>query len=457
MASAEMDKLFNDMFKDVDNEINQFRDKINAALKKNADSLNQAAMQAIQQTMQQAGMAGQPGMQTAPGQPSRPQSLPWLKHGLRGFLRKIWHGNHPDNPSWQGYTGEHVLTLEENNFLMNQLNEAADIIISEVVPADVIGASLSGQIGDIEKITIDFRNNLKTIIRTALTQADIKGRRGSATTTPSPSPTSTPAAAVSAGDIDSAAEEDDDVGQFEPATDVVPGEGGGDDADVSVSTTNKDVVQQIDSSENQEIDAKIDEMGEELSKFVNKKTGTIKYKSRGMARAALKSLGLENNDENVQRVFERYGYIKPDGQEEDGIPARTGGRTKHVPKKRRSAATTTTTTAATPPKKKKKKKRSPVIQRSSELHSVEGDAPSMARDGGDDDFDSEDWLGADESRAYEDFVARNIIEGLPPKYRLNFFRETLSKGARGSHVLRHKVRNMPIEERTKYFKELLNS
>ena len=451
MASAEMDKLFNDMFKDVDNEINQFRDKINAALKKNADSLNQAAMQAIQQTMQQAGMAGQPGMQTAPGQPSRPQSLPWLKHGLRGFLRKIWHGNHPDNPSWQGYTGEHVLTLEENNFLMNQLNEAADIIISEVVPADVIGASLSGQIGDIEKITIDFRNNLKNIIRTALTQADIKGRRGSATTTPSPSPTSTPAAAVSAGDIDSAEEDDDDIGQFEPASDVVPGEGGGDNADVPVSTINKDVVQQIDSSENQDIDAKIDAMGEELRKLVDQKTGKIKVKSRGLARAALKDLGLENNDKNAQRVFGRYGYIKPDDQTKDGILARDANRNrkKRRSKKRRSAATTTTTTTtATPPKKKN------VIQRPSELHPVEGDEETTSNTLDDHDPDYDPY---GESRAYEDLVARNLIEGLPPKYRLNFFRETLRKGARGPYVLRHKVRNMPIEERTKYFKELLNS
>ena len=71
--------------------------------------------------------------------------------------------------------------------------------------------------------------------------------------------------------------------------------------------------------------------------------------------------------------------------------------------------------------------------------------------------DHDDNFELESRRAYEDFVARNIIEGLPPKYKLNFFRETLSKGARGSYVLRHKVRNMPIEERTKYFKELLNS
>lgn len=36
------------------------------------------------------------------------KTLPWFQHGMRGFLRKLWHGDHPENPSWNAMQGESV-------------------------------------------------------------------------------------------------------------------------------------------------------------------------------------------------------------------------------------------------------------------------------------------------------------------------------------------------------------
>jgi len=35
-------------------------------------------------------------------------SLPWFQHGIRGFFRKLWHGDHPTNPDW--YSPEEGVT-----------------------------------------------------------------------------------------------------------------------------------------------------------------------------------------------------------------------------------------------------------------------------------------------------------------------------------------------------------
>ena len=106
-----------------------------------------------------------------------------------------------------------------------------------------------------------------------------------------------------------------------------------------------------------------------------------------------------------------------------------------------------------PYKARKQKTKEEIEANKTKIHSGDDESELLHNT-----FDNEDEPTSFEAHSsHEDFIARNIIEGLPPKYRLNFFRETLRKGARGPHVIRHKVKNMPIEERTKYFKELLNS
>jgi len=42
------------------------------------------------------------------------KNLPWFKHGIKHFINKLWHGDHPSNPSWQGVQRiEHRLSLNE--------------------------------------------------------------------------------------------------------------------------------------------------------------------------------------------------------------------------------------------------------------------------------------------------------------------------------------------------------
>lgn len=36
------------------------------------------------------------------GQYGQSNKLPWLQHGVKGLMRKLWYGDHPDNPTWRG-------------------------------------------------------------------------------------------------------------------------------------------------------------------------------------------------------------------------------------------------------------------------------------------------------------------------------------------------------------------
>ena len=62
--------------------------------------------------------------------------LPWFKHGMKGFFRKLWHGDHPDNPSWKGYKAEHMLTLEECLFLNEQISNKLSQLSNQFLTED---------------------------------------------------------------------------------------------------------------------------------------------------------------------------------------------------------------------------------------------------------------------------------------------------------------------------------
>ena len=92
---------------------------------------------------------------TPPG--NRPQALPWLQHGTRGFLRKLWYGNSQQNPDWDNYPKEHaqhVLTLREYAETHDYLSSRIDIMISE---ADAATST-------IDNILQSFGAELKQVI-----------------------------------------------------------------------------------------------------------------------------------------------------------------------------------------------------------------------------------------------------------------------------------------------------
>lgn len=91
---------------------------------------------------------------------SRPESLPWFSNGLRGFLRKLYYNNNPDNPDWQNYKVEskrkNKISLSEYISIKNELQFA----LTENAPTgaeDIIGSLINKLMpliqGAIEKIS----------------------------------------------------------------------------------------------------------------------------------------------------------------------------------------------------------------------------------------------------------------------------------------------------------------
>ena len=81
--------------------------------------------------------ATQPSSDVPPPNPTplnkRQGSLPWFKHGVRGFLRKLWYGDHPTNPDWQQMDSvmPKKLTLQEYIQVETNVGSAIDQLISE--------------------------------------------------------------------------------------------------------------------------------------------------------------------------------------------------------------------------------------------------------------------------------------------------------------------------------------
>ena len=92
------------------------------------------------------------------------QSVPWSKHGVRGFLSKLWHGN-PSQQSESTHT-----TLREYILIKTEVDEAADIIINELLTEAEVATNYNNQ---LLQIFVDFKNQLMQLIRMAL-----EGKKG---------------------------------------------------------------------------------------------------------------------------------------------------------------------------------------------------------------------------------------------------------------------------------------
>jgi len=65
-----------------------------------------------------------------------PQSLPWFKYGLRGFLGNLWYGNHPDNPAFAYHNNANeCLSLEDYTDISNKLEIACNTLFYEAADA----------------------------------------------------------------------------------------------------------------------------------------------------------------------------------------------------------------------------------------------------------------------------------------------------------------------------------
>ena len=71
-----------------------------------------------------------------PAQKAIQGSLPWFKHGMRGFLRKLWYGDHPTNPDWKHVAGVYEsinkrITLREYIEIQEGIEQAVDEFFTE--------------------------------------------------------------------------------------------------------------------------------------------------------------------------------------------------------------------------------------------------------------------------------------------------------------------------------------
>lgn len=93
-----------------------------------------------------------------PQQPSRPKttSLPWFKHGVRGFLRKLWHGDSPDNPDWQ-----HESTRLSLESYINIRNQTYNFFSNCLTEEDLSGM---GGMPDVQNLMAQMKQDIVAAI-----------------------------------------------------------------------------------------------------------------------------------------------------------------------------------------------------------------------------------------------------------------------------------------------------
>ncbi len=114
-----------------------------------------------------SGSGGSPDVQQSISGYDPNSKLPWFKHGMKGFFRKLWHGDHPENPSWQGYKAEQRLTLDECIFLNKQISEKVDQLSSQFLTEAVMT--------DYDDLVNSLKEKIASHFRQAVAEARQKG------------------------------------------------------------------------------------------------------------------------------------------------------------------------------------------------------------------------------------------------------------------------------------------
>lgn len=89
---------------------------------------------------------------------SKRGSLPWFKHGVRGFLRKLWYGDHPTNPDWQQNNSMDSgrLTIQEYVQIENNVNSTIDELLSEARFSDTVKGFFDQFRRDLAKVIQNY-------------------------------------------------------------------------------------------------------------------------------------------------------------------------------------------------------------------------------------------------------------------------------------------------------------
>lgn len=89
---------------------------------------------------------------------SQPKTLPWFAGGIKGFLRKLWHGNSSSNPDWQWNTVKESCTINEYFYIKNEIENI--LFETEMLDSDDIKALVKDIMISVRKAVEDT----KTII-----------------------------------------------------------------------------------------------------------------------------------------------------------------------------------------------------------------------------------------------------------------------------------------------------
>lgn len=124
--------LFDSMKKEIDKEIDALKSQLEGLVKTHHDQVSSH----LQKVIEPAGATGSGARIQAP------TSLPWFQHGVRGFLHKLWYGDHPDNPSWYGHQQQQeeepesqpqeCISLSYFSYLREEMKIATNTIFLEI-------------------------------------------------------------------------------------------------------------------------------------------------------------------------------------------------------------------------------------------------------------------------------------------------------------------------------------
>jgi hypothetical protein len=86
---------------------------------------------------------------------SQPKTLPWFAGGIKGFLRKLWHGNSSSNPDWQWNTVKESCTLNEYAYIKSEIENI--LFETDMLDSDDIKALVTDIMMSVRKAVEDTK------------------------------------------------------------------------------------------------------------------------------------------------------------------------------------------------------------------------------------------------------------------------------------------------------------
>lgn len=115
----EIEKIYSDLESEIDFKIRSFWSQKQSEIEK---SIKTMAGQSFGPTYRRPSTSKQID-QNVPltAAPSQTKSLPWFAGGIKGFLRKLWHGDSASNPDWKFNTVKESFSVNEYFFIKSEI------------------------------------------------------------------------------------------------------------------------------------------------------------------------------------------------------------------------------------------------------------------------------------------------------------------------------------------------